>query len=208
MDAYAQEVTRGRGRPRDEEKDSAIREAAWRVLAEKGYEGLTFEAVAELAQCSRSTLYRRFAGKAELVEAVLGQTSRALEPNTDNMAPREVLIAHATALREYMSDVRGPATLNVSVSAPHHPELAEAIKRHSSGEQEYYLREFRRLGPQGMSAEALDFAFNTLVGSVIFHVAIRRIAPSDAQIALLVDQSIALLNEGNGCEQDRFEERP
>lgn len=187
---------RGRGRPRDAEKDVAILEAAWRVLADKGYEAFTFEAVADLAGCSRSTLYRRFANKAELVESALGETARLFEPVIDEvMAPRDVLIAHAMAMRTYMADPRGPAMLSITVSMPHHPELAAAVQRHQHREQAYYFREFERLCPAGIAPEKRDFAFYTLVGSIVFHVAVRRVEPSDRQIAQLVDHAIGLLQE-------------
>ncbi|TCM16563.1 TetR family transcriptional regulator [Novosphingobium sp. PhB165] len=184
---------RGRGRPRDEEKDAAIAEATWRLLAEKGYEALTFESVAELVGCSRSTLYRRFANKAELVEATLGQTSRRIEPRIDDsMSPREVLIAHARALCTYMAGPRGPATLMMSFSAEHHAELAAAIARHGMNEQTFYLREFERARP-GTSEQVRDFAFNTLIGTIIFHVAVLRTTLTERQIIRLVDGALTLL---------------
>lgn len=192
MDAQGQ--NRGRGRPRDPEKDTAIREAAWQILAEKGYEAFSFEAVADLAGCSRSTLYRRFAGKAELIEAALGETARVFEPETSGaMAPRDVLIAHVIALRSYMADVRGPAMMRISLSLPHQAELAAVMERHLNREQHFYFREFARIRPQGLADDIRDFAFYTLIGSVTFHVALRRVPPSDAQIAQLVDYAISLI---------------
>ncbi|WP_395391170.1 TetR/AcrR family transcriptional regulator [Novosphingobium sp. BL-8A] len=184
---------RGRGRPRNEEKDVAIAEATWRILAEKGYEALTFEGVAELAACSRSTLYRRFANKAELVEAILGQTSRRVEPRTDDtMSPRDVLIAHAHALCRYMAGPRGPATLMMSVSSEHHPDLAAALARHGRNEQTYFLREFDRARP-GTPEQVRDFAFNTLIGTIISHVAVLRATLTERQIIRLVDGALSLL---------------
>jgi len=191
--AMLEQAVRGRGRPRDLEKDAAIRDAAWEVLADKGYEGLTFEAVAEMTGCSRATLYRRFASKLELVETILFETSRAVEPEiASGELPRDVLIAHASACAEYMSGSRGRAILSITESAARLPELERATLRHMTSEQEYYYREFRRLMP-GVGAEALAFAFDTLVGNVIYHVAIRRRALVASDIALLVDQAIAVL---------------
>lgn len=193
MDVLTKPSERGRGRPRDEAKDAAIRHAAWMVLADKGYEALTFEAVADIAGCSRSTLYRRFSSKTELVEAMLNETSRAFEPALDPVtSPRDALIAHALGLRDYMSDVRGPAILSISTSASGHPELQAALDRHSSAEREYYYREFRRLTP-GATRDALEFVFFTLAGSIIFHVVVRRAALADSQVALLVDHAILML---------------
>jgi len=185
---------RGRGRPRNEEKDVAIAEATWRLLAEKGYEGLTFEGVAEFAECSRSTLYRRFANKAELVEATLGQTSRRIEPKTDgSMTPREVLLAHAHALCTYMAGPRGPAMLRLSVSAEYHVDLAAALARHGANEQAFYLRELDRARP-GTAEQVRNFAFNSLIGAVIFQVAVLRASLTDRQIERIVDDALAMLD--------------
>jgi AcrR family transcriptional regulator len=192
--AMLEQPVRGRGRPRDLEKDAAIRDAAWEVLADKGYEGLTFEAVAEMTGCSRATLYRRFASKLELVETILFETSRAVEPEiASGEPPRDILIAHASACAEYMSGSRGRAILSITESAARLPELDRATLRHMASEQEYYYREFRRLMP-GAGAEVLAFTFDTLVGNVIYHVAIRRRALAASDIALLVDQAIAVLH--------------
>lgn len=186
---------RSRGRPRDEEKDVAISQATWQILAEKGYEGLTFEAVAELAGCSRSTLYRRFSNKVDLVEATLSQTSRRVEPKLDSsLSPRQLLIAHTTALSIYMSGPRGPATLMMSVSAANHPDLAAALHRYSEAERQFYLREMDRLRPDGLDPKARDFALDTLIGTVIFHVAVLRTELTPSRIAALVDSAIALLD--------------
>ncbi len=199
--AMLEQPARGRGRPRDLEKDAAIRDAAWEVLADKGYEGLTFEAVAEMTGCSRATLYRRFASKLELVETILFETSRAVEPEiASGELPRDILMAHASACAEYMSGSRGRAILSITESAARLPELDRATLRHKAGEQEYYYREFRRLVP-GADTEALDFAFDTLVGNIIYHVAIRRRALAASDIALLVDQAIAVLRARYAAEK-------
>lgn len=104
--------------------------------------------VAEMTGCSRATLYRRFASKLALVEAILFETSRAVEPEiASSEAPRAILIAHASACAEYMSGSRGRAILSITESAARLPELDQATLRHMTGEQEYYYREFRRLAP-------------------------------------------------------------
>jgi AcrR family transcriptional regulator len=186
-------VQRARGRPRDSGKDAAIREAAWRILAERGFDGLTFEGVAELASCSRATLYRRYASKVELVSSVLYETSRSIEPTVPAEAlPRDILIAHATAAALYMSDYRGQALLNLTTATFRLPELASATESHGENEREFYMRELRRIGP-GASEDALAFAYDTLIGGIIYHVAFRRRSLAPDEIARLVDGAIALL---------------
>lgn len=53
--------------------EQAILEAAWSELVERGYAGLTMDAVAERAGTSRPVLGRRWDGKAPLVVAAIRQ---------------------------------------------------------------------------------------------------------------------------------------
>jgi len=65
-------------RRRGKELEDALLHAAWAELQENGYAGFTLEAVAERAGTSRPVLYRRWAGKDELVgAAIVHELSRA-----------------------------------------------------------------------------------------------------------------------------------
>ncbi|MFC4905546.1 TetR/AcrR family transcriptional regulator [Kocuria oceani] len=60
-----------RGRPRDAGRGEELLHAAQDLLVEVGYEHLSMDAVATRARASKSTLYRRWSSKAELVAAAL-----------------------------------------------------------------------------------------------------------------------------------------
>jgi AcrR family transcriptional regulator len=62
---------RAAGRPRDPELDTAILEATRALLVEVGYQGLTMQGVARRAGVFVPAIYRRWASKAELVEAAV-----------------------------------------------------------------------------------------------------------------------------------------
>ena len=64
-------MSRGRGRPRDETVSARAIGAAQDLLIEKGFDGLTIDEVAERAGLSKTTLYRRWPGKEELVSAAV-----------------------------------------------------------------------------------------------------------------------------------------
>lgn len=186
---------RGRGRPRDPAKDAAIREAAWDLLAEKGYEGLTFEAVAEKAGCSRATLYRRFASKLELIEAVLHETSRAIEAQHQIVGdPRTVLIAHASGCAEYMSGDRGRANFALGECAARLPDLDRIMQRHIAAERSLYYNEFARI-TDSAAPDDMAFVFDTLVGAIVHHVVARQRTLQARDIEDLVDQAIAMLRK-------------
>jgi AcrR family transcriptional regulator len=59
------------GRPRRRSADDAITSAALDVLAERGFQGATIEAIAERAGVGRNTIYRRWRSKEELIADAL-----------------------------------------------------------------------------------------------------------------------------------------
>ncbi|MCG7379751.1 TetR/AcrR family transcriptional regulator [Paenibacillus sp. ACRSA] len=56
-----------RGRPLDLSRNKVILETTLELLAEKGYDSLTIEAVAVQAKVGKGTIYRRWSSKMELV---------------------------------------------------------------------------------------------------------------------------------------------
>jgi len=65
------ETQRRPGRPRRRSTDDAITSAALDVLAERGFQGATIEAIAERAGVGRNTIYRRWRSKEELIADAL-----------------------------------------------------------------------------------------------------------------------------------------
>ncbi|QAY71191.1 TetR/AcrR family transcriptional regulator [Xylanimonas protaetiae] len=64
-------------RRRGAELETALLEAAWAELVEKGYDALTYEGVAARAGTSRAVVYRRWPSKPDLVRAVVVHGARA-----------------------------------------------------------------------------------------------------------------------------------
>jgi AcrR family transcriptional regulator len=60
-----------RGRPRRASAGADILDAAIQLLAERGFQAATIEAIAERAGVGRNTIYRRFASKEELIADAL-----------------------------------------------------------------------------------------------------------------------------------------
>ena len=61
-----------RGRPRDPEVDVAILQATLKLLMDRGYAGMSIERVASEAGVGKTTIYRRYSSKEELVAAAVG----------------------------------------------------------------------------------------------------------------------------------------
>jgi AcrR family transcriptional regulator len=78
--------------------ESALLEAAWDELVDKGYDDFTIDSVATRARTARAVIYRRWATKPDLVRAAIrhqGQREAVRVPDTGSL--REDLIE---ALRE------------------------------------------------------------------------------------------------------------
>jgi AcrR family transcriptional regulator len=69
----AEAPARGRGRPRSAEAEQAILEATLRLVAEHGVAHLTIEGVAAEAGVGKTTIYRRWETKTELIIAAVSQ---------------------------------------------------------------------------------------------------------------------------------------
>jgi AcrR family transcriptional regulator len=191
-----QQPTRSRGRPRAPETDEAIRQAVWTTLATDGYEGLTFEGVAEAVGCSRATLYRRFTSRFELVADTINATLDATEPTTplDNQSARENLLWHARTSAAFLSEGRGRALMSISEAGTRNPELTTLMAGREQRARDFLYTEFRRVRT-GLSQEKMAFAFDTLVGSILYHVTLRNRALSASQLEALVDCTIAILRD-------------
>jgi AcrR family transcriptional regulator len=185
-------VKRDRGRPIDPLITKKIADATWKLLANHGYGALTFEAIASEVGCNRAAIYRRHASKSELVSSVLLDTIRTVVPPIDEMrSPRASLLALVDAGVTYLSGDRGGAILNVASLARKSPELASVFDTHLDAIAPHYIAQFRRLSPAA-KIETLEFALHTLIGSFLYHLAMRRVSLSRPQIEHLVDQAIAL----------------
>lgn len=93
---------RGRGgRYLDGSRDVVLREAALALLAEVGYDRLTMDAVAARAGAAKTTIYRRWRGKAELVvDALDGLKGVPEVPDTGSLRQDLNALAESIASAE------------------------------------------------------------------------------------------------------------
>jgi AcrR family transcriptional regulator len=74
------------GRPRSEQAEQAIIDAALELFGERGVEGVCVEAVAARAGVGKATIYRRWSSKEELLLAALGSMKSPMsDPSTGNV---------------------------------------------------------------------------------------------------------------------------
>jgi len=92
------------GRPRDSGRDLAILDATLALLTEVGYEQLSIEAVAGRSGAAKTTIYRRYRDKAELVAAAVERRAPAEPPRTGGKSLREDVHSLAAWLARSISE--------------------------------------------------------------------------------------------------------
>jgi AcrR family transcriptional regulator len=114
---------RGRGgRSLDSSRDLALREAALMLLAEVGYDRLTLDAVAARARAGKTTIYRRWPGKAELVVGALNSLKGVPEvPDTGSL--RQDLRSLAESITSAGSRFGAQMTVGMVNALAHDGEL-------------------------------------------------------------------------------------
>jgi AcrR family transcriptional regulator len=106
------ETRRRGGRSLDTSRDLVLREAALVLLAEVGYDRLTMDAVAARARAGKTTIYRRWPGKAELVVDALNSLKGAPQvPDTGSL--RRDLRALAKAITGAESEFGARVTIGM-----------------------------------------------------------------------------------------------
>lgn len=133
------------GRPRSALADAAILEAATELFCDLGYEGLSFEGVAAKAGVGKTTIYRRYPTKLDLVMAVNGCLSAGmpLEPNTGSLRGDLLVIAHNFHAMLSQTDA-GRAIPKVLAAKLANPELARAHEAFVASRRDVTIGVIRR----------------------------------------------------------------
>lgn len=153
-----------RPRRRSEPRDRLLRTAS-EVFYAKGIHAVGIEEIVERAQITRSTLYRHFPGKEDLVVAYL-QTASLFERGgveaalTPDQSPAEAVRAVAQVVVDQISNpaFRGCAFLNAAAEYPdaHHP-VHRAILDHRSWFAELARTLFRAVSDERADESAALF---------------------------------------------------
>lgn len=123
-----------RGRPRDPATDAAIFRAAIELFGQGGIERATIERVAKRARVARTTIYRRWSNREELLVQAIEHARRVsdrLGGGLEDVRPEDVLTAGLRAGVDILTRPRfRRATLRLISALPSHPLLLESFRQH------------------------------------------------------------------------------
>lgn len=157
------------GAQMDPEADRLILETTHRLLREHGYDRLTIDRVAREAGVARTTVYRRYRDKADLVSAAI-QTMSDRSKRLDTGDARRDLIAHLEHVRRnYGMSLAG----TLLMEEPYNPRLIELFRERMVFPQRQAVRDTIQLGIEhgqirtDVDVEpALDLLLGALFGAV------------------------------------------
>ncbi|MET7335281.1 TetR/AcrR family transcriptional regulator [Nonomuraea sp. NPDC005650] len=124
-------TARPAGRPRSEKAEKAIIEATLDLIGEgMGVSELSIEAIASRAGVGKTTIYRRWSSKEDLVVDALA-TLKAPVPALTGTSVRDDLIALLDAMRKESGVARNRCVMNIAMNeADRHPQLMDRfVKR-------------------------------------------------------------------------------
>lgn len=155
------------GRPKDPEADRRIIEAAQKLLAMEGFSGMSIEGVAAESGVAKTTIYRRFRDKAELVIAAIADVVPQMIPEPTG-GTYEDLVTQLDFNRRVF-DPALPGTL--LVEERRNPQLLEAFREHVAGPRIALLRQVLDAGVARGEVRAdadLDAACDLILGAFLF----------------------------------------
>ncbi|WP_406639463.1 TetR/AcrR family transcriptional regulator [Amycolatopsis sp. WGS_07] len=180
-------MDRTASRPR---KADAIYSATLALLAERGYDALTVEAVAAQAGVHKTTIYRTWATKDEVLADALVQAPELTFAIPDTGTLRGDLLELAKQIHRLLSDPANRRIITAVVSAlPDRPATAEAAGRFFADRLGREQAVFDRAHDRGELADAADseLVMDLLGGNLWFHTLIRAKSADDAYLERLVD---------------------
>lgn len=135
----------GAGRPR-KDADGAILAATRRLLSTGGFQRLSIGAVAEEANVSPGTVYRRWPNKSALALAAYGETIGSASP-PDTGSLRGDLAAMAPEIHDFFTGEHGRVLASLLTEGGAYAEIGPSVRR-STGS--------RRMGIKKVLQRAID----------------------------------------------------
>lgn len=175
------------GRPRDEHARTAILEAAYMLVRERGYTKVTTADIAARAGSGKQTIYRWWPSKFALVLDALETWMQRMET-----------VKTPTTLSAFLAELcRGathaaPILRSLIAEAQHEPELRTQLKRLLVGPRRAALR---KCLPPHRAADR-ELIIGAIYGAVLYQLLLDE--PLDAAFVRGVSRMVARLTAGQG----------
>jgi AcrR family transcriptional regulator len=197
MTTSALEASRTGGRPRDPKVDQAILAAALQLLADGGYDALTIEAVAASAGVGKASVYRRFAGKEQLVVEAVASLTEPPERGVGTTVRDELVGLLEAIRRKSVSSLSGKIFPRLLGAAADNPALMQRYREQVlDPRRRRFLTVLERGVQEGLVRPDvdLDHAVDLLVGPMAYRNLIRiDPPPGPALAARIVDDVLVAL---------------
>ena len=168
--AAAPAASRPPGRPRAPGVDDAILGAALRLLAERGYAGLSLDGVAAAAGVGKPTLYRRWSSKADLATAALAHRIDVEKQASGRVSSERALTFLLQNLRERLLRPNSMALVGTLLAEEKRtPELMALFRERIWRRRSTMLREVLERGRARGEIRAdadVEATIDLLIGSI------------------------------------------
>jgi AcrR family transcriptional regulator len=175
------------------QREQAILLATHELLGEVGYDRLSLDAVAARAHSSKTTIYRRWPGKAELVMAAVRRyAGPPLSPPPDAGSLRADLIALVRAVRDVLVGHDTAVVFGLMTAMRHDPDLAGAVRgRMVAAKADVFHPALARAVARGELTDADPAMAVEVTSAMLFqHLVSTGRGPDDVFIAALVDDAL------------------
>jgi AcrR family transcriptional regulator len=155
------------------ETDRAIRDATRSLLSEMGYARLTVEGVAARSGVAKTTIYRRFPSKAELVFSVMVHPADlGAAPDTGSFQ-EDLAKVMGLIVEDISAATVGEALLGILVDMAREPALADAVRERFVGSERSWISEIvgRAAGRGEVAPDTdADLLLDLMIGSILSRV--------------------------------------
>ncbi|MGH2707045.1 MAG: TetR/AcrR family transcriptional regulator [Actinomycetota bacterium] len=178
------------GRPRNREAERAILEATCSLIGERGIGGVSMVKVAIRSGASKSTIYRRWPSRGDLIREVFAAFARHKVPIPDTGTIRGDLVSLlASIIRVYATTPGGPILPEILAESHRSSELAEAMKEFWISRRQTVFDVLAGGVSRGELLPDIDYelAVELLVGPIYYRFLISRLPLAPEQAEVIVD---------------------
>lgn len=190
MAAVARRKPARRPQPRGEAFVHAVLEATVAQLAAVGFERLSIPEIATLAGVNKTSVYRRWPGKDELVRDALAAAMRHVDAAPDTGDLRGDLVALARAVADFAQSAVGTGIVRILLAEGGNPEVrALAIAAYGEAGRQLPRAALVRAIERGELASDVDPALVlfTIAGAIVHRVFIEQARATRPFLERVVD---------------------